>query len=81
MPVFLLFISDDKRFVSKPVFPQGTGVCTKGVSSVLSQELQPPGDAQKGSHTAQAPMAGLQGPGVPLDVKTYELRAAFCDKA
>lgn len=69
------------RFVSKPVFPQGAGVCTKGVSSMLCRELQPPEDGQKGSHTAQAPMAGLQGPGVPLDVRTHELRAALCDKA
>lgn len=34
----------NNRFVSKPVFPQEAGVCTKGVSSVFSQELQPPED-------------------------------------
>lgn len=69
----------NSRFVSKPVFPQWTGVCIKGVSPVLSQELQPPEDGHKDSHTAQAPMAGLQGPGGPLDVKTHELRTALCD--
>lgn len=71
MPFFLLFIS-------KPVFSQEAVVSTKGVSSVLSQELQPPEDRQKGSHTAQTLMADTQD---PSDVKTHELRAVLCDKA
>lgn len=80
--LFSFFLSPmNNSFVSKHVFPQEAGVCTKGVSSVLSQELQPPEEGQKGSHTAQAQMAGTQAPRVQSDIKSHELRAALCDKA
>lgn len=59
------------------VFTGGCGV-HQGGQLCVDQELQPPEDRQKGSHTAQTLMADTQ---APSDVKTHELRAVLCDKA